>query len=124
MNKFSLDELVTKDLLAALGLWVILEIISFIVFPALRLIEPAGRLQGWFLISLPIGVGGAFLVAASSRFVAESNERDRGDGKVWQVWLGQFGGSLGLIGIMFPLIMVSIEFLARAIAELENLEKS
>lgn len=117
MSNLPADELAQKDFLICMGIWLTLEIVSFILFPMFRLIQPPGeRMQTWFLISLPLGVGGALLVALSSRYMAISNERDPGPGKSARIWLGQFMGGVGLVGLAFPLMMVVLEFFARMIA--------
>ncbi len=110
MNHFSFDELQRKDLFIALGLWVTVELVSFIFFPAVALITPGERLKTWFLISIPLGLGGALLISASSRFVALSHQRSSGATKTLLVFLGQFGGWMGLVGILFPFFMVCSEF--------------
>lgn len=107
MNNFSFDELQKKDLLTALGLWLVVEAVSFVLFPTLGLIDPGARLRTWFLLSLPFGLGGAALVSMSSRFVAAAGER--GQRKLASL-IGQFGGWFGLAGIMFPFVVVCIEF--------------
>ncbi len=114
MKNFSVDELAQKDFLICVGVWVILEIVSFLIFPAFRLIQvPGSRLQTWFLISLPLGLGGAFLVALSSRYMAVVNERESGQSKNVRLWAGQIMGGLGLTGIVFPLLVAMLEFFAR-----------
>jgi hypothetical protein len=110
MNHFSFDELQRKDLLIALGLWVTVELVSFIFFPAVALINPGDRLKTWFLISVPLGLGGALLISASSRFLAMSHDQSAGTTKMLFIILGQFGGWIGLVGILFPFFMVCSEF--------------
>jgi cytochrome c oxidase assembly factor CtaG len=117
MQNFRFEDLDKKDFLLAFGLWIVMEVVSFVIFPGIRLINPAGRLGAWFALSLPLGLGGAFLVGASSRFVAAANERAPGRTKTWLNWLGQFGGWIGLAGVMFPLVTVMIEFLTKAFAK-------
>ncbi|HTL90686.1 MAG TPA: hypothetical protein VL134_14890 [Leptolyngbya sp.] len=107
MNNFSFDDLQKKDLLTALGLWLVVEGVSFVLFPTLGLINPGARLRGWFLVSVPFGLGGAALLSMSSRFVATAGDRP---GRNLSALIGQFGGWLGLAGIMFPFLVVCIEF--------------
>ncbi len=109
MNHFSFDELQRKDLVTALGLWVTVELVSFIFFPAVALINPGDRLKAWFLISVPLGLGGALLISTSSRFLAMAQDR-AGTAKMFLIILGQFGGWIGLVGILFPFFMVCSEF--------------
>lgn len=114
MSNLNIDELAQKDFLICLGVWITLEIVSFILFPTFRLIRmPADRLQTWFWISVPLGLGGAFMVGLSSRYMAIVNERDPSSGKTTRIWLGQLIGGLGLAGIVFPLLIIMLEFFAR-----------
>jgi hypothetical protein len=107
MNNFSFDELQKKDLLTALGLWLVVEGVSFILFPTLGLINPGARLRTWFLLSVPFGLGGAALLSMSSKFVATAGFRPQ---RRLSELIGQFGGWIGLAGILFPFIVVCIEF--------------
>jgi len=107
MNNFSFDELQKKDLLTALGLWLVVEAVSFVLFPTIGLINPGARLRTWFLLSVPFGLGGAALLSMSSRFVATAGERGQ---RKMASFIGQFGGWIGLAGIMFPFLVVCIEF--------------
>ncbi|MBW4419104.1 MAG: hypothetical protein KME13_07720 [Myxacorys californica WJT36-NPBG1] len=113
MNNFSFDELQRKDLFIALGLWLVVELVSFVFFPIVGLINPGDKLKAWFIISVPLGVGGAILIGASSRFLAAFHETARKEYKRLYGFLGQFGGWIGLAGILFPLFMVCVEFFSR-----------
>jgi hypothetical protein len=113
LHYFAFDELGRKDFLSALGLWVVIEFVSFILLPAFGAIEPGERMRAWFSLSLPLGIGGAFLIGASSRFVAVTNERAASGSKSLLSLLGQFGGWIGLAGILFPFVMVVGEFFAK-----------
>ena len=113
MNHFSFDELQRKDLFIALSLWLVVELISFVFFPGIGLITPGENLRLWFVLSVPLGVGGAVLIGASSRFIAAFNETAKKEYKRLYGVLGQFGGWIGLAGIMFPLFMVCVEFFSR-----------
>lgn len=105
-----LDELQKKDLLTALGLWLVIEGVSFILFPAIGLINPGARLRAWFLLSVPLGLAGAALISASSRLLADRTARSPKRMKPVLSLIGQFGGWFGLAGIMFPFFMVCVEF--------------
>ncbi|WP_058998169.1 hypothetical protein [Leptolyngbya sp. NIES-2104] len=107
MNNFSFDDLQKKDLLTALGLWLVVEAVSFVLFPTIGLINPGARLRTWFLLSVPFGLGGAALISMSSGVLAAAGER--GQRKIGSL-IGQFGGWIGLAGIMFPFVVVCIEF--------------
>ncbi len=113
-NNFSFDEVQRKDLFIALGLWVAVEFISFLFFPVTGLINPGDRLRDWFLVSLPLGIGGAILLASSSRFMAMANEQRQTNAKSLLKILGHFGGWIGLAGILYPLWMACWEFFGNA----------
>jgi hypothetical protein len=110
MNNFSFDEIQRKDLFIALGLWVVVECIGFWFFPVTGLISPGEKLKGWFWLSLPLGIGGALLLSSSSRFMALANERQSDSTKSIFQFLGQFGGWIGLAGILYPMWMACVEF--------------
>jgi predicted benzoate:H+ symporter BenE len=106
MNNFSLDEIQRRDLFTSLVLWVIAEFVGFLLFPSLDLINPGAlKLRNWFVLSIPLGLGGAFLIAISSRFVANAVSRTSGSSRSFAVILGQVAGWLGLAGVLYPLIM-------------------
>lgn len=109
MTRFSFDELQRRDILTGLGLWLTVEFVSFVVFPLLGLINPGVRLRIWFLISLPLGIGGAILIGTSSGLMEMANRAARNVKPIYRI-LGQFGGWIGLVGLMFPFLMVMVEF--------------
>lgn len=116
MSNFSFDDLWRRDFLRGLGLWIVIEIVSFLLLPGLGAIQPGDRLKFWFGLSIPLGIGGALLLGGSSRFVALTNERAASGSKTLLSLLGQFGGSIGIAGILFPFIMAAGEFLAKIFA--------
>lgn len=113
MSNFSFDDLLRKDFLRGLALWIVIEVVSFLILPGIGAIEPGERLKVWFSLSIPLGLGGAFLLGGSSRFVALINERAASGRKKALSLIGQFSGSIGLAGIIFPFVMVASEFLAK-----------
>ncbi len=111
MSRFSLDDLQRKDFVSALTLWVVAEFIGLLLFPALGVINPGPKLKTWFAWSIPLGIGGALLIPLCSRFVAITNDRQASkDSKMLGSILGQLGGWLGLAGVVYPLVVASIEF--------------
>jgi hypothetical protein len=114
MNHLEIAKTAKKDFIAALSLWLGLEIVSFIIFPFLKMIQPGERLQIWFMISLPSGLLGSLLIAGSSQFIADTSDRDSPEKRFLRVWAGQAVGWVGLVGVTFPLLMVGVEFLAEA----------
>jgi hypothetical protein len=111
MSRFSLDELQRKDFVSALTLWVVAEFVGLLLFPALGVINPGAKLKTWFALSIPLGIGGALLIPLCSRFVAITNDRQASrNSKQLGSILGQLGGWLGLAGVVYPLVVASIEF--------------
>ncbi len=85
--------------------------------PAMGAIQPGERMRAWFSLSIPLGLGGAFLLSFSSRFVAITHERAGMGSKSLANFIGQFGGWLGFAGITFPFFMVVSEFLTKAFSK-------
>jgi hypothetical protein len=111
MNNFSFNEIQRKDFTTALVLWGVAEVVGFILFPGLGIIKPGGGvLRGWFMASLPIGLGGAILIAMTSRFVAMAQGSRSGNRKDVLVLLSQFGGWVGMVGVIYPLLLTCYEF--------------
>ncbi|WP_421656606.1 hypothetical protein [Leptothermofonsia sp. ETS-13] len=114
MHAFSsFDELGRRDFLTGLILWVVLMLVSFVLLPGIGAIQPGDRMGTWFSLSLLFGIGGSFLLGASSRFMAITNERASSGSKSLLSIFGQFAGWIGLAGVLFPFIMATGEFFAK-----------
>ncbi len=113
MNHFSFEDLERTDFFAALSLWIVIELVNFAILPGLQFIQPGNRLPIWFGLSLPLGLGGAFLIGTSSRFVALAVNRRRSNTKTLMGIVGQLGGWVGLAGILFPLVVTLTEFFSK-----------
>jgi hypothetical protein len=114
MNNTSLDNIQRKDLITSLSLWGVAEFVGFAMFPAMQLIRPAGDImRGWFLTSLPIGLGGILLLVASSRIVNDLNQRTGNNLKTLISIAAGGAGLLAMAGILYPLIVVGIEFFTK-----------
>ncbi|MFM7447255.1 MAG: hypothetical protein ACKO24_01495 [Leptolyngbyaceae cyanobacterium] len=115
MTNFSFNEMSRKDLRISLTLWGVMMFISFVMMPLFQVVQFGPRLLSWFWLSLPLGTGGALLLTASSRFVAISHDRGgHRETKSLKSIIGQFGGVLGLVGILFPLLVVVADYLTRS----------
>jgi hypothetical protein len=114
---FNLENVTQKDFLVALGIWAFLEILGLVLFPALGLIKPGDRLQGWIATSIPVGLIGAFLVGASSQYINVTVDRADRTNKSLLILLGQAVGWLGLAGVLFPLLIVAIEFFTNTLGK-------
>jgi len=112
MNFSSDEELVYKDFFSCLMLWLVLELVAFGLLPALGVVD-RDRIGVWLWLSLPLGPGGAFLLASCSRFVTITQERAHRSTKKLASWLGQLVGVLGLAGMVFPFVMVVGEVIAQ-----------
>lgn len=115
INYFSFEDLGRKDLFTGLTLWVVIELVSFLLLPSMMGIDFGDRLGAWFTLSIPLGIGGAFLLSSSSRFMAINNERSSGTNKSVFAVLGLFAGWFGIAGIVFPFVMVAGEFLSKVL---------
>lgn len=107
-----------KDWFRSLGIWVLLEGLCFGLAPYYGLIAPGDRWQNWFLLSIPAGIIGAILIAFSSQSVEHLNNQRTSPSKMPLIFLGQLIGGVGLAGILFPLMMVFLEFVSKAASEI------
>ena len=114
---FTLEDITQRDFFVALGLWVFLEVLGLFLFPALGLIKPGDRWQGWVATSIPLGLVGAFLVGASSQYINVTVDRADRTNKPLLILLGQAVGWLGLAGVLFPLLIVAIEFFTNTLGK-------
>ncbi len=118
MSNFSLKEAAKRDFLTSLGLWAAIEVISFGICPAIGIVRPEERFRLWFSWSIPLGIGGAFLIALSSQLMADNYTQAPSNNRVFMTWVAQIGGWLGIVGILFPFMMVSTEFLAQSFEQI------
>ena len=114
MHNFMGDELAKRDFLTSLGVWIVIEIVCFVLFPRIGLIDQTDRLQSWFMASVPLGLGGAIMLAASSRILVLAGDENNRSKRSSRMMLGQIGGWLGILGLLFPLVMVAYEFFVTA----------
>jgi hypothetical protein len=102
-----MNESARKDLLSCIGVWLALEIVCFGLLPVVGLARSTVNINPWFVASVPLGIGGAFLLASSSH-LAESDRRETR----WQKRLTALSTALvswvGLLGIGFPILVMSL----------------
>ncbi len=116
--RFSFGDQSNKDFRACLGAWVVMEIVGFGIMPLIKVV-PSENVGRWFLLSLPLGLGGAFLVGLTSDFVNRSQSDDFvGSRRAWS-WIGQIGSWFGLAGVGFPMI-IAITYLLRSFGNLKT----
>jgi len=113
VNNFAIDELTKKDFFTSLSMWIALEVLCFWFLPLIQFIEPGSHLRPWFVTSIPLGIGWAVVSALSSRFLAIANEQDATTGRDTKILVGQLMGGVGIAGVLFPLAVAAIEFVAK-----------
>ncbi len=107
-----MSNLAQKDLFACLGIWLVLEIISFGVLPAIGLTQPNLHLENWLIASLPLGIGGAFLFASSTRIVTSPVHVNH-PRRVRRDRFALISSWVGLLGIGFPILVISLQIFAK-----------
>lgn len=108
MDRFTLDALAKKDLFVCMGIWLALEIVSFAMLPALRLVPEKSAIDNWFIGSLPLGIGGAFLLASSTQLSLLLLSPGYLPNRRLFRHLVPLISWLGLLGIAFPLLFLSL----------------
>jgi hypothetical protein len=114
MRTTAFDELNQKDFLTALTMWLVVEVMSFLILPPMIGGPSAERLQSMLWPSVIFGVGGAWLVGNASRFIAITHEQRHGVNQrsVMSI-LAQAVSWFAVAGILYPLIIVAGEFFSR-----------
>jgi hypothetical protein len=116
-----MNDLARKDFFVGLGVWLALEMIGFAILPALGLGQPRASLQSWFLVSLLFGVGGAILTASSTQlgdFLQHQTFFIRNKGL--QALFILLVSWLGLLGISFPLLIISLQLFTKPLELLKS----
>ena len=106
-----MNELARKDLFTSLGIWLALEIVSFGLLPAIGFVSSTVKTDTWFIVSLPLGIGGAALMASSAQLSSELYSHRLSYSSVQPVFLSVLEALtswLGLLGIGFPLLTLSV----------------
>jgi hypothetical protein len=104
-----MNDLARKDLFVCLGIWLALETVCFGLLPLLQLGLPKASLQTWFLLSLLLGVGGAVLMASSTQLAEFLQLHNTARGRFSRSAVVSLVSWLGLIGIGFPLFVMSMQ---------------
>jgi hypothetical protein len=111
-----MNELARKDLLTCLGIWLALEIVCFGLLATTGLARSQFNAEPWLIVSLPLGIGGAFLLASSTQIIETPRQTDRPHTRAKYLSGALFSG-LGLVGIGFPILVSStlifVEIFAR-----------
>jgi heme/copper-type cytochrome/quinol oxidase subunit 3 len=104
-----MSDIARKDLFVCLGIWLALEIVGFALLPAIHLTHANSKTEGWFLISLPLGIGGACLIAGSTQLMLVAKDQMRTGSKLALRILSSLIGWMGLLCLGFPLLVASIQ---------------
>lgn len=109
-----MNELVRRDLLTCLGTWLALEVVCFGLLPAIGLARSQFNTEPWLIASLPLGIGGAFLLASGTqiteRVIERATERRRTNDRLQRIMMKLSSLLLswaGLIGIGFPILITT-----------------
>lgn len=117
MNRLFGDTLAKRDFLISLGIWIALESVTFAFLPILGMVHLRDN-QGWLLASLPLGIGGAFLVGVGSRFAIFSHRRPSKIIQFLQMVMASGISLLGILGIAFPTLVASIGIFTKIFSRL------
>lgn len=116
-----MSDLARKDFFVCLGVWLSLEIICFALLPAFQLGQTRASLQPWFLVSLLLGVGGAILTASSTQLGDFfQNQTFFIHNKFLQNIFILLVSWLGLLGIGFPLLVMSMQLFTKFLELLKS----
>jgi hypothetical protein len=102
-----MSELARKDLMTCLGVWLALEIVGFGLLPAIVSASSPIRIDNWFLVSLPLGIGGAFFIANGTQLALNAFEQESQTQKRLMQVLSVLTSWAGLLGIGFPLLVIA-----------------
>lgn len=108
MSTASTHETARRDFFTCLGIWLSLEILVFAVQPLVGLAVLSDSLMLWFVASLVLGIGGAFLLSFGAQILLKSRLTSDRSRRITRSLLGQLVSWLGLLGIAFPLLVMSI----------------
>lgn len=116
-----MNDLVRKDFFVALGIWLALTLVCFVILPFLNLTEPWPKLQPWFLLSLFAGIGGAIFTASSTQINQFLKTQDFFLNKPkLRALLVSLVAWLGLLGIGFPLYVMSLQIFGKLFGILKD----
>lgn len=108
MSTAGTRETARRDFFTCLGIWLSLEVFVFVVLPLAGLAMVSDSLMIWFIASLVLGIGGAWLLSFGAQVLLRSRLSSDRSRRIVRWLLGQFASWLGLLGIAFPLLVMSI----------------
>jgi hypothetical protein len=119
MRRFALNDLARKDLFFCLGIWLAIALVSFVLLPALRLSQPGALIALWLAVSAALGIGGAVLIALATQFTVVVTAQDKPVRRSTRIFISLLSW-LGLLGIAFPLLYMSIQIFGKVFALVKN----
>jgi hypothetical protein len=102
-----MNELARRDLMTCLGTWLALEIVGFGILPTIVSSSPT-QMENWFLLSLPLGIGGAFFTASGTQLFTHATAQETRVQQRLFYLLSGLSSCLGLVGIGFPLVVITV----------------
>lgn len=109
INRLPVNNLARKDLFVCLGIWLAFEIICLILPPVLRLAPQQITPETWFIASFPFGIGGSCLMAVGTQLTLLADAQRKIVKRIPLALLAILAGWVGLLGIAFPLFIVSVQ---------------
>lgn len=101
-----MSELARRDLLTCFGVWLALEIVGFGLLPAVGLARSEVNTEPWLVVSLPLGIGGAFLLASSTQLLGRVHQENHPHPILMKL-SSTLLSWMGLIGIGFPILITT-----------------
>jgi hypothetical protein len=118
-HNFALSDFARRDLFFCLGIWLAIALVSFVLLPALRLAQPGALITLWMAISAILGIGGAVLIALGTQFTAVVTAQDKPMRRSTRIFISLLSW-LGLFGIAFPLVYMSLQIFGKVFALIKN----
>lgn len=121
MLRSLMNDLARRDLFTCLGIWLALEVVCFGILPLLGLTAPWQELRFWFLFSVLAGIGGVILTAGSAQLQAFLNDQAFFANRSYlKLILTGLLSWLGLIGIGFPIFVISLQICEKLFSILKS----
>ncbi len=108
MSSALVNEAVRRDFFTCLGIWLSLETLVFGVLPLVGLAPLGEDLRLWLTASFALGIVGACLLSFGVWMGRKSRAAGDRLRRFFVRLLGQMTSWLGLLGIAFPLLVMSI----------------
>lgn len=87
-------------------MWLVVEVLSFLVLPIMLGSSASAILHKLFVPSLVLGLGGAWVMASMSRFIAINQQRSHAGTRWVLSMMAQAVSWIAVAGMLYPLISV------------------